>query len=433
MKPFQIIQKLESDNSRLFKESVILQTAESNHVEFFEGLRYCLDSLITFGVKQIPTSSSNGPGIIWDDFEGLLIQLRDRTLTGNAARDAIQTMMELSLQDEWNYWYKRILDKDLKCGINVKTVNNVVKKNYPQYTISVFSCQLAHDSSNHESKVKGKKFIDTKYDGVRILTIVYPNGNVQQFSRNGKEFVNFPQIRTQFSQMAKHLDEPYVFDGEIMGANFQALMRQLYRKDNVVTDDSVIYLFDMLPLTDFQKGICKTPQIKRLEQLKNWYNKNVFLALSGYIQVVDQEMVDFDTVEGQQRFKKINEDAILAGFEGIMMKDPNAPYELKRSVAWLKKKPVISVDLTVDNIEEGTGKYAGMMGALVCKGVDNNRTIEVNCGSGFTDEQRQEFWDNRYDVIGQTVEILADAITQDLTGNYSLRFPRFKTFRFDKD
>lgn len=432
MRPCVIIQLLETDNSRLYKEGIILREAQRQNNELFEGLKYCLDSLTTFGVKQIPMASIDGPGISWDTFEGLLLQLKDRELTGNAARDAIQNMMELSLVDEWNFWYKRILDKDLKCGVNEKTVNNVVSKQYPDYAIPKFSCQLAHDSANHEKKVKGKKLIDVKYDGVRILTILYPNGYVTQCSRNGKEFVNFPQIRNQFSQMAKYISEPYVFDGEIMGANFQELMKQLYRKDNVVTDDSVLYLFDMIPLKDFQKGICHIPQSERLNNLQEWYDNNIFLALANFIQVVKQELIDFDTIEGQVKFKQLNETAINAGFEGIMIKDPDAPYELKRSTAWLKKKPVISVDLFVKNVAEGTGKYEGMMGALLCEGVDSGRTIVVSCGSGFTDEQRQEFWDNKDDVIGQMVEILADAITQDQTGTFSLRFPRFKCFRDDK-
>jgi len=431
MKPYQIIQKLESDNSRLFKEGIVLQAAQTQHSEFFTGLQYCLDVLTTFGVKQIPSATTDGPGIEWDEFEGLLLQLRDRVLTGNAARDAIQNMMELSLVDEWNYWYKRILDKDLKCGVSEKTVNNVVKKHYPNYSIPAFSVQLAHDSANHESKVKGKKLIDTKYDGVRIITIVYPDGIVRQHSRNGKEFVNFPQIRKQFSVLAKYLSEPHVFDGEIMGQTFQELMKQLYRKDNVVTNDSVLYLFDMMPLRDFQNGICHIPQIDRLRNLKDIYHKNAFLGLVN-IQVIDQEFLDLDTLEGQLRFKQINEDAIAAGFEGIMIKDPQAPYELKRSPAWLKKKPVISVDLVVTDVIEGTGKYEGMMGAIQCTGVDGGRTISVSCGSGFTDAQRTEYWINKNDVNGQTVEILADAITQNQDGSYSLRFPRFNGFRHDK-
>ena len=83
-------------------------------------------------------------------------------------------------------------------------------------------------------------------------------------------------------------------------------------------------------------------------------------------------------------------------------------------------------------VEEGTGRNVGRLGALVCQGIDNEREITVNVGSGFSDIDRNEFYINRNIIIGRTVEILSDAITQNQDGSYSLRFPRFLRFRDDK-
>jgi DNA ligase-1 len=83
-------------------------------------------------------------------------------------------------------------------------------------------------------------------------------------------------------------------------------------------------------------------------------------------------------------------------------------------------------------VEEGSGKYVGKMGALICEGMDDGKHIQVNVGGGYTDAERQEYWDNRDAVIGQTVVVICDAVTQNQDGTYSLRFPRFKTFREDK-
>ena len=147
------------------------------------------------------------------------------------------------------------------------------------------------------------------------------------------------------------------------------------------------------------------------------------------VTVVAQETVDLDTDAGQKRYKEINALAIAGGYEGIMLKDPDAGYKCKRSVAWLKLKPFIEVSLTVTAVEEGTGRNVGKLGAVVCEGVDDGREISVNVGSGFTDSNRDDYWASREAVVGKIVEVRADAITQNQDGTYSLRFPRFLHFR----
>jgi DNA ligase-1 len=112
-----------------------------------------------------------------------------------------------------------------------------------------------------------------------------------------------------------------------------------------------------------------------------------------------------------------------------MIKDPNAVYECKRSTSWLKQKPFIEVSLEVKDVEEGTGKNEGRLGALVLEGIDDGKAIGVNCGSGFSDDDRIEFWNDRDSLPGQIVEVRADAVTQNQDGTYSLRFPRFLRFR----
>ena len=85
--------------------------------------------------------------------------------------------------------------------------------------------------------------------------------------------------------------------------------------------------------------------------------------------------------------------------------------------------------MEVKDVEEGTGKNAGRLGAVVCEGIDDGRAIRVNVGSGFTDDHRDSIWNSRTSVLGQIVEVRADAVTQNQDGTYSLRFPRFLRFR----
>lgn len=424
LKPWEIVAELEADNSRLAKEAIIRRESTADNTELFRGFRAAYDAMITFGVKKVEEKKGDGKGITPEVFWKTAQDLAERRITGNTAITAVNYLRMNAKEAEWNLWYRRILIKDMRCGTSDSTINKHADE---RFHVPVFECQLAFDGAKHESKVSGEKIIEVKLDGVRVITIVYPNGQVDQYSRNGKELVNFEEVKRQIAKHAVFLQEPMVLDGEIMSGNFQDLMKQIHRKGDARADDAVLNLFDIVPLKEFQAGMSSRPQHKRSEQLLAWY-----LPIADHmpnVAVVGQELVNLDTEEGADRFAQINAEAIAGGYEGIMIKDPYAVYECKRSTAWLKQKPFIEVSLTVVNTEEGTGRNVGKLGALVCEGVDDDRAIQVNVGSGLSDQQREDFWQDRAKCAGQVVEVRADAITQNQDGTYSLRFPRFLRFR----
>ena len=433
--PQDIIKRLEDHNGRLEKETIIFNAMAEGLDEFFEGVTMALDPLVTFGVKQVPERNETperGQGLIWRDFKVLANQLINRELTGHAARDAIELVMSVATVEQWNGFYRRILIKDLRCGVSEKTVNKVAKKFNPmsesKYMIPVFACSLAHDSANHEKKMTGKKQIEVKLDGVRVLAVC-KGGKVELFSRNGKQFHNFPHIIKEIENVLSCTPAPYdcVLDGEVMSKDFQDLMKQVHRKDGKAATDSVLHLFDFIPLKDFLEGGWDKPQTYRSNLVKYWVLENEDLL--EHVVACEWEDVDLDTPEGEQRFVELNKAAVDGGYEGVMIKDIDAPYECKRTHAWLKAKPFIEVTLEVVDVEEGTGRNEGRLGAVVCAGQDDGKDIRVNVGSGFTDDNRSVFWSGRDALIGQLVEVRADAVTQNQDGTYSLRFPRFKTFR----
>ena len=412
--PWKLIQLLERDNSRLYKEDLLSQYIDDEGL--VKGLLYCLDNMITFGVADVPTSQNDGPGLLPEDFYILADQLKNRELTGHAARDAIVVAREAATNEQWNDWYRRILIKDLRCGVSLKTVNNVRKN-----TIPVFTCMLAHSGDNNPKKITGDCVVEYKYDGVRAIVIVQ-NGNAVIYSRNGKLLTNFPHIEKAFS---KKIFDDLVFDGEVMSKDFQSLMKQVHRKEGAETTDAYFALFDFLPLDEFQTGSGTLPLTKRKELLKGFEQSEYF---NDCIVVTKYDILNIE--DDSDKFKAINNTAIEEGYEGIMVKPVNGMYECKRSYGWLKMKPYIEVTLKVIDIEEGTGKNEGSTGALVCEGTDEGKHIKVNVGTGLSDANRDDIWNNFDSVIGQLVEIRADAITiaQDQEA-YSLRFPRFKTFR----
>ena len=418
METYKIIQELESDNSRKFKESVIARESKNKNTELFEGISMALDKLRTFGLKQVPESTQDGPGLHWDTFLETTTQLENRTLTGNAARDRIDYLMALATQAEWNHWYRRILIKDLRCGVTEKTVNK-----FSDYPVPVFECMLADDSAKHEKKLKGRVLLEPKLDGVRVVAICdVDRDEVVLMSRNGKELTNFPHINQQFEDMLDQLSESIVFDGEIMSENFQVLMREIHRKDGAKTEDAVLNLFDCLTLKEFKTGGSAKPITERKTMLESF-------RLGANMQRV--EYVACDLTEDRDRFLDYNKLCVDRGYEGIMVKPVAGAYECRRSTLWLKVKPFIEVSLTVVATEEGTGRNAGKLGALIVEGTDMGKFIRTNVGSGLTDSDRESYWRDRDKLIGQVIEVRADAITQnqDVTDEYSLRFPRFLRFR----
>jgi len=420
MKPWTVIQELEADNSRLKKEAIILRESDADNIRFFNGVGAALDGFRTFGVQKVPVSNKDGAGITQTEFDDVVRQLEDRTLTGNDMRDVIQELCDRSKMEQWNDWYRRILIKDLRCGMTHKTVNK-----FSRYKVPVFDCMLATDSAKHEKKMVGEMIVEPKLDGVRVIVICdVDKDEVTLFSRNGKELLNFPEINKQFDEMLDQMSESMVFDGEVMSDDFQTLMREIHRKGGAKTKDAKLNLFDCMPLGDFMAGGCDGDIMTRKTMLEKF-------EFGPNINLVEYVKMNLSEPDGQKQFADYNKLCIDRGFEGIMVKPVGGIYECRRSVGWLKVKPFIEVSLKVVDVEEGTGRNAGKLGALVVEGTDMDKFIKTNVGSGLTDTDRETFWKAKSKLIGQIVEVRADAITQnqDTSNEWSLRFPRFLRFR----
>jgi len=431
------IRDLESSDSRIHKEKVIekaLMAAKLGSTDaqcFLFNCYQAYNPFYTFNVKQVPeTEGLTNRSNPWPRFWALLEDLRTRGISGHRARDAIQECAEEFDSDEWNNLARRVLIKDLRCGISEKTLNKVLGKT--EWKIPVFSCQLAQDSSDQPKKLRGIKRLECKLDGVRVLAVV-SGGACTLYSRNGKEFENFPQIaeaildQRKAFQWGRGTGGHFVLDGEIVGESFQKLMKQAHRKSDAETSGMVYHIFDIIPLDAFKEGHCNLQQHKRIDWLES--ARNILSDESDCLRIMNGLDVDLDTAEGHDIMHRFAEAAVAEGFEGIMIKSMDAPYECKRSDFWMKWKPTISVDLTIVGFEPGTGRNEGRLGAIICEGEDNGRLIRVNVGSGLSDSDRDEYWRSRDDLLGHLVEVQADAVTQNQDGSYSLRFPRFLRFR----
>jgi DNA ligase-1 len=416
------------------------QELSTNAINFLSFVKACYNPYVTFGVRQVPeTAGITDAENPWDEFNELMLQLSQRKLTGHAARDAIQNIADRFDSTEWNTFLAPVLRRDLRAGISDKTINKICKKT--DYEIPIFGCQLATNSEGRP-EMKGTKRLEPKLDGVRMLMMVIPADDGETtiicFSRNGKQFDNFghieEQVRANWVKMVRkaatsNLSMGFVLDGEVIGNSFQELMRQARRKTDVQAEDSVYNVFDIIPLSSFREGHWNAQLEKRIKILDD---RRPVIDTMASVELLPHIMVDLDTAAGKDQLERYAQDNVKAGFEGIMIKEMSAPYVCKRSTDWMKWKPVITVDLEVIGVEEGTGRNEGRLGALVCAGVDDGKEITVNVGSGFSDSDRDSYWRDSNFIIGRTAEVMCDVITQNRDGTYSLRFPRFVRFRDDK-
>jgi DNA ligase-1 len=278
------IRDLESSDSRIHKETVIEKAlmasklGSANAQCFLFNCYQAYNPYYVFGVKKVPeTKGLEHKPNPWPKFWAMLEGLRLRTLTGHNAKTIIEFMSEQFDSAEWNNLCRRVIIKDLRCGISEKTLNKVLGNT--EWKIPVFTCQLATDSEKHTAKMTGKKRIEQKLDGVRVLAVVTKT-TVNLYSRNGKPFDNFPHIveslediKNKFAKLFQSCPHGFVLDGEIIGESFQALMKQAQRKTDVQTDGMTYSVFDWLPLAAVveDKIFCMhgglSPDLERLGQI----------------------------------------------------------------------------------------------------------------------------------------------------------------------
>ena len=302
--PYKIIQELESDNSRLFKESVIAREMQAGNDEFFLGVSIALNKLHVFNIQKVDTLSKDGPGLDHETFWDLQIGLNTRLFTGNEARDLVNEKMRMATCKQWNDWYRRILIKDLRCGVSEKTINNVAKKlKMDKYVIPTFDVMLAHDSANHANKMHGEKFIDYKLDGVRVLAFFDPDkGTVAMYTRNGKQLHNFGHVEDEIREkIMPGFEVPTILDGEMVSKSFQALMKQVHRKENVEATDAKFAVFDMISQDEFNKGKSILGCADRDAMVNALFINKKF----DHLFPLEKHKVNLDTPEGYKKYLKL--------------------------------------------------------------------------------------------------------------------------------
>ena len=415
----QFFTEVASDNSRIFKTAALME--HKNDTLLREVIRLALDPFTQFYQRKIPAYTTNhtlGCSLQWGIDS--LYELSSRSRTGNAAIDHLKFVLTSLTADDAKV-IERIIDKSLDCGIHTSTANAVwpgLIKEYPVMLCSPFEQRLV-------DKIKFPAIAQCKMDGMRFNAIVR-EGKCEFRSRNGKEIQLLGNLEQEFISLAGDID--CVFDGELLVMRDGAILSRQEgngilnkaNKGTISANDAAMVnatVWDIIPYAYFTDGYCPTPYSTRFSTLQN-------MNLSSKIHLVEHNIVD-DIETAQTIFQKY----LAAGQEGIILKDMNGPWEDKRSKGQIKFKSELECDLKIIAVEEGTGKYEGLLGALVCTSSDG--IVKVNVGSGFNDEQRKSLMPR--DLLGKIVAVKYNARIKNRQGEESLFLPIFIELRFDKD
>jgi len=308
---------------------------------------------------------------------------------------------------------KSIITKSLKLGVDAKSVNKVFGEGF----IPVFNCQLAEKYFNFTNKVENKSFsLTTKIDGQRCL-IVKDHGAVSLFSRQGILIKGLVDIEDEINN---HPMDNFVLDGELTLLNATGLSSgDQYKQTIKITRKNgekhgIKFLaFDWLTLEDFKHQKCNTKYALRREYLDKYYIKMTYINIlpvlySGKDISKIKYWLDIERKRDQ---------------EGIMINLNDSVYEFKRTTNLLKCKIMQDADLLVTNIYEGTGRNIRKLGGIEIEFINKGNHYRCNCGSGFSDKERDLYFNHQNLLIGKIVTIQYFEISEDKNNNYGLRFP----------
>ena len=184
-------------------------------------------------------------------------------------------------------------------------------------------------------------------------------------------------------------------------------------------------IWDVIPYLYFVDGECPTPYGTRFDSL---------CILADKHQPKKVGLVDSWEVETYEEAKTLFEGLLADGQEGIILKDKSGIWENKRAKHQIKFKGELECDLEIIAVEEGSGKAAGKLGAVVCRSrPEDGKFLTVNVGSGFNDDHRNNLWAIRDQLIGKIVAVKYNMRSKNKAGEESLFLPIFVEVRDDKD
>ena len=433
MSILNILDTVAADSGRNFKIDYLKQHANNMQLRHVVGL--ALDPYTQFFIRKIPKyTPENHTPEEWIDLDiamAMLGDLSSRKVTGNAAIEHLTNILTRCSEADAKV-VERIIEKDLKCGVSDSTANKVwpgLVHEYPCMLCSPYEQKLV-------DKINFPAFVQLKMDGMRFNAIVR-NGKCEFRSRNGK-LIDIPSsiIGMPFVDLAECYGTDMVFDGELLCVDesgkpldrktgngiLNKAVKGTMSEDEAATVRAT--LWDAIPYEAFTTGEFNDTYHVRVTLLSTAIERVKNLRSFGYI----ISFVNHRQVNSQYEAQKWFNEFLAAGQEGIILKDRMGTWADKRVKHQIKYKGEFEADLLCVDWEEGTGKNAGRLGALVLE--SSCGKLRVGVGSGFTDADRDTIG---RDVIGKIITVKYNAVVDDKrTDVKSLFLPIFLEVREDK-
>lgn len=398
----------------------ILRANDFNH-DLKEFFRLALDPLVTFGIKKIPKYERRNVDLSIEEGMERLYALSTRIVTGNAAIEHLADTLSRLHPDDAEC-IVRIIEKDPKCGVAESTVNKVWKRLVFEFPVMKAS---PYDERAFEH-ITFPAISQMKLDGSRCA-IVVDMGKVTCLSSSGREitaFGAFDWLRDSVSNI--------VLDGELLYKNDNGTFADRKTGNGIVNralkgtipesqaKNLHFVAFDLIPLNEWASGRYEYSYRDRFKGLQ-LYPKQTNVS------VVESRVVN-DENEAFAHFREM----LARGQEGTIVKDMGSIWEGKRRKDHVKLKGIISCEMRVVEAIEGTGKFTGKIGALVCESADGQ--VRVSVGTGLTDADREKSPEFYIDKIVRVS--YNERIRNKAEGSlWSLFLPRFEPdfIRLDKN
>lgn len=417
MEILNIFKQLKKLNSVKDKESLL--KANKSNVQLLELLKAGLDKNRLFQFNKMPDYDNkdfnpDNPKYTGnkahDQFLLLLDKLENREVTGKLAKEAVIEFISNTTVEE-EFWYSKILCKKA-LGVSAKTVNKV----WPG-AIEEFNLMLGPNELPDVTSLDYPLFIQPKRDGYRC---VFKDGEL--ITRHGKKFKN-KNLKNHFKCLNKASN--YVLDGELyMHGRLLSQHTEIFNSfDAILPPELKFYIFDVIPLVDWENQVCTRPYKARIKDIR---------VITNELIAEPRKVIDVHTEEVHSASEAIEyyKKYLTKGYEGGILRNRESLYKWKRTTVrsgeLIKLKPKETVDAKIVEILKGEGDFTGMAGSVVAI---SDSDITFSCSSGLTVAQRKDMAKQPNNYIGKTIEV--SVMGKSSKGSY--RDPRFKRFRPDKD